>query len=211
MDKIKCFFYEPSTEVKRTFRRYETGNCPGKNSSFHNAQLLRDIITVPVAAKDEETDPRLICRPPSAELREKFPVKCDHCDFYFTESSEYQLNSDRLYTSAETKLFFTLRELPPGAMYFADWMLINRTSNLFRGPDNHCLAVILPDEHPWLVDSRASNCTLPEDNEHKCWVRHGEPPLITVDKNGLTCAAGAGSIQTSKWHGFLRNGFLEGC
>lgn len=37
----------------------------------------------------------------------------------------------------------------------------------------------------------------------------GNPPIITVNKNGLTCKAGAGSIyhkSGSGWHGFLRNG-----
>jgi hypothetical protein len=39
-------------------------------------------------------------------------------------------------------------------------------------------------------------------------VRHGTPPDVTVDKNGLTCNAGGGSIQVPGWHGFLRNGEL---
>ena len=43
---------------------------------------------------------------------------------------------------------------------------------------------------------------------HRCWCRHGEPPNITVDKNGPTCPAGAGSIQCNDWHGYLRNGEL---
>lgn len=60
----------------------------------------------------------------------------------------------------------------------------------------------------WRIDCRASNCTLPYDYEHRCWVRHGEPPNITVDKAGLTCAAGAGSIQVGSYHGFLRDGEL---
>jgi hypothetical protein len=62
-----------------------------------------------------------------------------------------------------------------------------------------------------MIDSRASNCTLPNDREHKCWIRHGTPPDLTVDKNGKTCAAGAGSIQLGNYHGFLRNGHLEEC
>ena len=51
------------------------------------------------------------------------------------------------------------------------------------------------------------------DNVHKCWVRHGRPEdgTLHVDKNGKTCAAGAGSILTSKWHGFLHNGHLVPC
>ena len=45
---------------------------------------------------------------------------------------------------------------------------------------------------------------------HKCWVRHGDPRtgIVTVDKNGVTCGAGAGSIATRGWHGFLREGML---
>lgn len=63
----------------------------------------------------------------------------------------------------------------------------------------------------WYVDSRASNCTKPEDKAHRCWVRHGTVgEKVTVDKNGNTCAAGAGSffMDGQKWHGFLRNGIM---
>jgi hypothetical protein len=60
----------------------------------------------------------------------------------------------------------------------------------------------------WRIDTRASNCGLPYDYEHRCWVRHGEPPNVHVDKNGLTCNAGAGSIQCGDYHGFLHNGEL---
>lgn len=63
----------------------------------------------------------------------------------------------------------------------------------------------------WEVDGRASNCTKKDDNVHKCWCRHGDAPNVTVDKNGNTCAAGAGSILVDGWHGFLRNGYLEEC
>lgn len=60
----------------------------------------------------------------------------------------------------------------------------------------------------WQIDSRASNCGLPYDYDHRCWVRHGDPPNITVDKDGKTCAAGAGSIQCGTYHGFLQGGAL---
>lgn len=61
----------------------------------------------------------------------------------------------------------------------------------------------------WDIDSRASNCGSPKDKSHRCWVRHGEAPILTVDKAGRTCTAGAGSIQLPKWHGFLKNGILS--
>lgn len=99
----------------------------------------------------------------------------------------------------------------PGAMY---WQGVSSAaadehrpgSSIFAsGPQ---LEVVLPDLTPWNIDGRANNCTLPADFEHRCWVRHGEPPAVTVDKAGVTCAAGAGSIDSGTWHGFLRNGAL---
>ena len=70
------------------------------------------------------------------------------------------------------------------------------------------LLVVCPSGQSWDIDSRASNCTMPDDRTHRCWVRHGEPPNLTVDKAGKTCAAGAGSIIAGSYHGFLRNGEL---
>jgi hypothetical protein len=64
----------------------------------------------------------------------------------------------------------------------------------------------------WVIDSRASNCPLKEDNTHKCWPRQGTAPSITVDKAfGNTCGAGGGSIISGNYHGFLRDGFLVKC
>jgi hypothetical protein len=80
-----------------------------------------------------------------------------------------------------------------------------------KGPDGRCLVVVCPNGCEWMIDGPASNCTMPQDrgpfsSSHRCWVRHGEPPNITVDKAGRTCAAGAGSIQAGDYHGFLRDG-----
>lgn len=97
-------------------------------------------------------------------------------------------------------------QLAPGAMYYADWY--SR-----KGPDGHHLIVITPGGI-WHVDNRANNCTRPLDDEHRCWVRHGTPPRITVDKNGDTCGCGC-SIGLGPgfrdYHGFLRDGKLESC
>lgn len=97
---------------------------------------------------------------------------------------------------------------PVGAMYFFDNPDPISSYRPHPGPN---LFVNVPGGHGWCIDSRASNCSRPEDNEHHCWVRHGDPPNVTVDKNGETCAAGAGSIQTGDWHGFLRDGRLVVC
>jgi hypothetical protein len=100
-----------------------------------------------------------------------------------------------------------------GAMWFAAWDKREPTpagqvvqygwdwDNQYEPP----LMVTTPGGD-WNIDSRASNCTLKNDRLHRCWIRHGAPPNITVDKAGKTCAAGAGSIQAGSYHGFLRNG-----
>lgn len=104
----------------------------------------------------------------------------------------------------------------PGAIWFAEhddtWCYSGWTNC-----DGKHLMVCLPNKRHWDVDSRASNCTLKDEGKHRCWVRHGTPPVIHVDKNGITCRAGAGSIQSygapsagiPAWHGFLTNGFLQ--
>jgi hypothetical protein len=77
------------------------------------------------------------------------------------------------------------------------------------------LYVIVPDPlwngHWFNVDARAGNCGSPNERTHRCWVRHGDPAKgepLQVDKNGNTCVAGAGSIQTHSWHGFVDRGFV---
>lgn len=100
-----------------------------------------------------------------------------------------------------------------GDLFWADWY--HPSSGVFaclhgwsncNGP--HLIAV-LPNGRHWDIDSRASNCTKREDATHRCWVREGDPPNITVSKNGRTCEAGAGSVLAGDWHGFLRFGYFE--
>jgi hypothetical protein len=90
-------------------------------------------------------------------------------------------------------------------MWDAWWM-----PGSWRGSDGIALMVRCPNGSDWHVDGRASNCTLPDDRVHKCWVRHGDPRgcRVTVDKNGNTCAAGGGSIIAGDYHGFLVDGVL---
>jgi hypothetical protein len=121
--------------------------------------------------------------------------------------SKYGGNSwSPLYKSEQHDQLLTWSDLPVGATYLCDYGDMANNSD--------CLVVMCPNgtdgRGSWYVDSRASNCTKPEDKVHHCWVRHGCPKdcKITVDKNGNTCGAGAGSIIIGGWHGFLRNGLL---
>ncbi|MGZ6321804.1 MAG: hypothetical protein ACXWQR_21185 [Ktedonobacterales bacterium] len=114
-----------------------------------------------------------------------------------------------LYRHAETGEEMTLKDAPVGAIVRAEWASWCRSQD-----DGAPLIIKLPDGDLWYVDGPAGNCTMPDDpnqERHHCWVRHGEPPNLTVDKNGATCDAGAGSIASTHYHGFLRSGVLEGC
>ena len=104
----------------------------------------------------------------------------------------------------------TSRAVPAGALFHASWL---EDFAEFRGADGIALVVRLPNGHDWLVDSKASNCTRKDDKVHKCWCRHGDPRTgsLHVDKAGDTCAAGAGSIQSGDYHGFLQHGYLVQC
>lgn len=104
----------------------------------------------------------------------------------------------------------TVHQFGIGAMWQAIWYPKNMTWD--NETDPH-LIVCCPNGddgvRDWDIDSRAKNCGLPSERLHRCWVRHGVAPLLTVDKNGVTCDAGAGSIALPKWHGFLTNGVLD--
>ncbi|RWQ56578.1 MAG: hypothetical protein EOS82_03545 [Mesorhizobium sp.] len=100
-------------------------------------------------------------------------------------------------------------QLPIGALFSA--------GSGPKGPDDLSIVCVIPREGPrgttwWHIDSRCSNCTKPDDKEHRCWVRHGTVgQTIHVDKNGNTCSAGAGSIAVPGFHGFLHHGVLRDC
>jgi hypothetical protein len=109
--------------------------------------------------------------------------------------------------------------LEVGNLFWADWHHRDEHGNPrpcppYCGGWTNCpgrhLYAVTPDGHHWDIDSRASNCGLPQDHEHRCWCRHGDPeadpPTIHVDKTCSTCAAGGGSIDTGTYHGMLHHG-----
>lgn len=99
-------------------------------------------------------------------------------------------------------------DLPVGALWYSDGYHHGFDK---PGPDGHALVAKCPGDSLWCIDSRASNCDMKADQAHRCWVRHGDPKTgaVHVDKDGLTCGAGGGSIQTHNWHGFLDHGAFK--
>lgn len=214
MASIKCFWIEMQGDQKIALRRYHSMNaneakCPvDGNHGYHDAEVIVD--RVPVVIEQRKDGGRNMAHHGmdgryAGDTR--WPTACA-CGYAFTEKDARQVRQMAVYVRRDTgEEFDDLHHLPVGAMWEMWW--VGEVSHL-RGPDGRSIAVQTPGGE-WWIDSRASNCTMKDDNVHKCWVRHGAPPDLHVDKNGHTCAAGAGSIQAGSYHGFLHNGHLTDC
>jgi hypothetical protein len=194
------FFLEPTERYRLALRRYASRDEPCPNGcSYHQAMA-----PIGEGQGEEVTNGD---RHPHDDPR--WPAQCEGCDYRFVDGDVWQLFTDRIYRRADTGEETTLRSAPVGACWNAAW-LADLDSPWYHGPDGRCLYVRTPGGD-WCPDHRASNCTLPDDSDHKCWVRHGRPEdgTLHVDKEGVTCAAGAGSIgHEDQWHGFLHHGQL---
>lgn len=204
---MKCFWLEPTDREKRYLRRYSVGHrddCPGP-MRYHDEMAFLD------ESQETWSDEKRHWIDSGQTARDfaghpLWPTHCA-CGYEFTDRDERQLFTSHVYRRIDTDEEMTLRDAPVGAMWDATW---HHGWSAMCGPDGRSIICRVPTNHDWCIDGPCSNCTRPNE-PHKCWVRHGEPPNLTVDKNGNTCAAGAGSILTSTWHGFLRNGELVGC
>jgi hypothetical protein len=217
---VTCFWLEPTGLTQVGLRRYRSSGsepedkCPREGGwGYHGALVILGQAPITWSGvrpeghshwfreSDDRYGVAVFAYPGRDDPR--WPSRCE-CGYEFTPDDPWQEWEDRLYCRSDTGELVTLRDAPDGAMWDAGWYP-------WKGPDGRSLVVKCPGGSDWTIDGRASNCTLPGDNEHRCWVRHGDVPQITVDKNGLTCAAGAGSIQAGNYHGFLRNGvFTDG-
>lgn len=196
---IKVFFAMPAGEVQRSLRRFSNGPCSGGGEySYHDATVPLDRVPRNDQASGDNW--------PHDDSR--WPTACAKCGREFLPGDNWQLFHEALYRRTDTGEVMSWPQLPVGAVRSLSW-LEGRAE--YTGPDGRSLECKTPGGD-WIIDSRAKNCTMPEDTAHKCWVRHGRPEdgTLHVDKNGLTCAAGAGSIATKTWHGFLHNGELIG-
>lgn len=212
-----CFWLEFANEAEWGLRRWtsmdeaDVPDCPrdgGKFKKSHGAVLI--LGRHPAVAADDTTghvvfaiDSRQAAIDWPSDDDQRWPTYCE-CGFAFRPDDTHQRWTDMLYRRVDTGELMTIRASPPGAMYDAVWW----PKEWWHGPDGRHIVVKCPNGRPWHIDDRASNCGLPDDDVHRCWVRHGDPPNLTVDKNGVTCAAGAGSILADDYHGFLQNGTL---
>lgn len=190
---------EPTSRATVGLRRYSTWDSKRDPTHYHSA-----ITPIQVCySRIVDDGGRLVFRhvepamPPHGDPR--WPTRCS-CGYQFMPDDEWQVFTRTLYRRSDTGALTTVEDAPPGAMWHAFWI------PWWGGPDGLSLMVKCPNGAEWWIDGRASNCTMKDDDVHRCWVRHGTPPKITADKQGLTCQAGAGSIQAGNYHGFLRDG-----
>lgn len=141
--------------------------------------------------------------------RPEFPSgKKTTCSSCGKEAELWSQGFDLIYRRADTGEEVGVGrygKMPAGACYDME------SRGYRKGPDGRALVVWLPDGMSWAIDSRANNCKREENYSGFCWVRTGKPEDGTLDVRSCGCGAGAGSIRTSKYHGFLHRGFLVAC
>lgn len=228
---VTCFMVARTEWAAVYARRYVSGSICSSRNGYHDA--LGFIGYFPIVWKDGgplDPDSYMTFAIQVEDIHE-WPKTCD-CGYIFNDKDVFQLFDYEMYAvPTEAAVFAHLAKewenpkkpldpcvnqgwwqsanLPAGSMYWRYWA--NHHPYWDNGGDKS-LIVVCPDKTHWDIDSRTSNCGLKEDRIHRCWVRHGEPPNITVNKEGNTCVAGAGSIRGQNgYHGHLVNGALHRC
>ena len=198
--ETRCFFVVESGRTSRSLRRYtgsEHGDkCSVSGFGYHNAHTR---------VEDGEQAPGTYIESPALSEFDgdpRWPTHCA-CGYEFTAEDQRQVFVESIYRNEATGEEWPLRELPPGAMYDAWWYRDDDGSprrgtgmGTGTGHDGLCLCVCLPPGGGldyWHVDAIAKN--------GPGWERTGTVPNITANP----------SIQTPRYHGWLRNGVLVEC
>jgi hypothetical protein len=181
---VACFLLEDLRAARYSLRRYAgDGKCSGA-SGYHDARS-EAIEERPEHPGETHTG----TNPPEvARADPRWPARCA-CGYAFVESDSWQVWADVLYRRVDTGAIVTWDAAPAGAVRDARWW------------DEGAWMVRLPDGSDFMTHNRASNCACkgkPYDPAHRCWTTTGTPPALTVNP----------SIDTGRWHGWLRAGVL---
>lgn len=230
---VPVFFTKPAGIERVSLRRYrgsyEGGSCPHPgNWGYHNAEFfLGEMPERLDRSKPFDSGRGYYGAPWEVEEfadNPNWPARCA-CGYEFTDKDHRQIFTDDVMIRADgLGGKYSRRHAPVGMMWDAAWWQPRHKSVnggvgwINVGPDGLTLVVAVPSQDckgqwsttDFMPEMRASNCDRKDDGEHHCWVRHGDARKneCHIDKNGLTCNAGAGSIVTNGWHGFIHHGFV---
>ena len=185
-DRVQCFLLSPAEYAQASLRRFTFGTdamCPLRTYG-HDASVNLGVEPYPFSEYEGEPGKGIENDDP------RWPKACE-CGYTFKDEDQWQHNLVRLYKRGDhATLMTTLAEAPVGSMWVADWY------EKFKGPDGKCLVVKTPGGD-WIVDGPSTNNDGTRGNP---WTRTGEIPRVTASP----------SIHfPGKYHGWLRNGFLE--
>src|SRR5688572_10765852 len=111
---IKCFLLTPTGNERLWLRRYRSSGdhaCPSKYG-YHNGHFLLGDFPDRGRAIDVE----------EYKDHPNWPTKCDSCSYVFRDDDNWHVFTDHLYTRSDTGVITSIREAPPGAMWFAPWL-----------------------------------------------------------------------------------------
>lgn len=203
---VRCFLIEPVGKEQRYLRRYNGElKCSGP-MGYHDYMVPLDVVPAHLGERGCWELELENAQPEPPHTVPPWPGSC-LCGYLFQDTDHWQLFDSSIYKRVDSGEEFTLRDAPVGAIWRAYWM---EDVPGWCGSDGKAYVCRLPGNHDWQIDGTATNCPWQDGSHptHRCWIRHGDAPNFTVDKNGDTCAAGGGSISVPGWHGFLRNGEL---
>ena len=200
-----CFWTERTDRAIRSLRRYSLSDSEHGYCSASVPIGEHELVT-----SDDFEGALGIVRPAEYEGDERWPTNCADCGRLFATDFDgdgisrlngqdnWQVNQEPIYQRADTGERWPMKELPPGAMFDAEW-----NPDAWTGPDGISLAVMLPLQawrHPWLADGPSSS------GGH--WSRTGDPrnpPTLTVTPSIF---ANSPKAWPDGYHGFLQNGIL---
>lgn len=206
----KVFFCEPVHSTVRIAVCSNDGGCANSKMEVPYNWHRTEVVLPEIYPRGTDYSP-----PSLSDENLPWPTACG-CGFEFTrDNSRRSAGGNAAYRRNDTgEIIEHLSQAPIGACWdlecYRDREFFKNDGHPYWvGEDGRILCVKTPGGD-WIIDSRASNCTMKDDMAHRCWVRHGKPEdgTLHVDKNGKTCSAGAGSIVCGSYHGFLHNGHL---
>lgn len=201
--RIRCFWVEPIQRCELSLRRYYSGektSCTTSGYGYHNVSVvigrfdhLELINQGWPEAKEYQNLVHTMDNNVITKVDPRWPTNCS-CGYQFQDSDQWQCNPDQLYQRADIGEVWTLRSLPAGAMYDAHWLHGWQTN---KYDDGVMLTLVTPGG-TWEVDGPSWNNKVRGPG----WTRTGVIPDVTAQPSILI---------PGKYHGWLRNGWLEEC